>query len=168
MCWQWSGYVCPLSWDEVAKKCLWCLSLTKCYNAKHLDQSSQMKIPHFFVKKCFESFQLPPQPSNYPTNQLTKYSLNHLFHHPTIQIFNHPHQPSVHSAFPPSNQFTILVSIFQPSQHNPLSRFSWEIKSVDDLFGVNNSLSRFLWLSLNQIVSLLDLSKSDNFIICIL
>ena len=114
---------------------------------------------------CFESFQLPPQPPNYPTNQLTKYSLNHHFHHPTIQIFNHPHQPSVHSAFPPSNQFTILVSIFQPSQHNPLSRFSWEIKSVDDLFGVNNSLSRFLWLSLNQIVSLLDLSKSDNFII---
>ena len=108
MCWQWSGYVCPLSWDEVAKKCLWCLSLTKCYNAKHLDQSSQMKIPHLFlVRKCFESFQLPP---NYPTNQLTKYSWNHLLYHPTIQIFNHPHQPSMHSAFPPSNQFTIQVS----------------------------------------------------------
>ena len=78
-------------------------------------KTSWSKFPNenptsFLVKKCFESFQLPPQPTNYPTNQLTKYSLNHLPHHPTIQIFNHPQQPSLHSAFHPSNQFTIQVS----------------------------------------------------------
>ena len=163
MCWQWFGYVCPLSWDEVAKKCLWCLSLTKCYNAKHLDQSFQMKIPHFFSLEVFWVLSITTQISNKRTNQVFMEPPSSPPNHPNIQ----PSPPAKYAFSLPSIQ-PIYHSSIPPSQHNSLSRFSWEIKSVDDLFGVNNSLSRFLWFSLNQIVSLLDLSKSDNFIICLL
>ena len=85
--------------------------------------------------------------SNKPTNQVFVEPPSSPPNHPNIQ----PSPPAKYAFRLPSIQ-PIYHPSTQRSQHNSLSRFSWEIKSVDDLFGVNNSLSRFLWLSLDQIV----------------
>ena len=87
------------------------------------------------------------QLSNKPTNQVFIAPPSSPPNHPNIQP-----SPTAKYAFSLPSIRPIYHPSIQPSQHNSLSRFSWEIKSVDDLFGVNNSLSRFLWLSLDQIV----------------